>query len=198
MSSQSTNAELINTAELQADLTDLLQLEFDALPMYAMAISALQDPILRSTLSTYRQEHERHAQALKALLDQMGATPPHFPHLPTGIFKLGVQAIGLPGGDRAVLLAFVANEWQSREKYARYAAKSYPPALKSLVASHAADEAKHYEWACEALRHLGCGEDTVVGKATHAFARFHGTVADVIEGAGRAAQEAAIRTFGRL
>jgi hypothetical protein len=50
----------------------------------------------------------------------------------------------------------------------------------------------------EALRHLGCGEDTVVGKATHAFARLHGTVADVIEGAGRAVQEAAIRTFGRL
>ena len=183
----------VDTAALQADLTDLLQLELDALPMYAMAISALRDPVLRDSLQSFREDHERHAHDLSALISEMGGIPPVLPHLPTGRLKLGVQMAGLPGGDRTILLGFVSNEWQSREKYARYAAKPYPPALAALIASNAADEAKHYDWACDALRELGCGEDTFVGQASQIFAKVHGTTADIMEGIGRASLEATIR-----
>lgn len=193
MTEATTRAVPVDTAALQADLADLLQLELDALPMYAMAISALRDPILRDNLQRFREDHERHARDLSALIREMGGVPPVLPHLPTGLLKLGVQMAGLPGGDRTILLGFVSNEWQSREKYARYAAKPYSPALASLIASHAADEAKHYDWACDALRELGCGEDTFVGQAAQAFARVHGTTADVMEGIGRASLEATIR-----
>ena len=187
----------IDLAALQADLSDLLQLELDTLPVYALAISALRDPALRSSLQAFREDHERHAHDLSALIRQMGGVPPVLPHLPTGLLKLGVQVAGLPGGDRTILLGFVSNEWQSREKYARYAAKPYPPALATLIAGHAADEARHYDWACEALRDLGCGEETLVGQTTHAFARMHGTAAEAIEGFGRASLEAFIRLSGR-
>jgi hypothetical protein len=94
-----------------------------------------------------------------------------------------------------VLLAFVSNEWQSQEKYARYAARPYPPELATLLQRHAADEARHYDWACRALEGLGCGADTAVGGATQAFARIHGTTADTIEALGRTALEAAVRAF---
>jgi rubrerythrin len=193
MSDTTTDAKAVDIAALQADLADLLQLELDALPMYAMAISALRDQALREKLRTYRQDHERHARDLTALIRELGGAPPLLPHLPTGLFKLGVQMAGLPGGDRTILLGFVSNEWQSREKYRRYAAKPYPPAMSRLIASHAADEARHYEWACESLRELGCGEETLAGQATQAFARMHGSVADVLEGIGRASNEAMIR-----
>lgn len=190
-------AASIDMAALQADLSDLLQLELDTLPMYALAVSGLRDPALRSRLQVFREDHERHAHDLSALIRQMGGVPPVLPHLPTGLLKLGVQAAGLPGGDRTILLGFVSNEWQSREKYARYAAKPYPPALASLIAGHAADEARHYDWACEALRNLGCGEETLVGRTTHAFAKMHGTAAEAIEGFGRASLEAFIRMSRR-
>ena len=93
------------------------------------------------------------------------------------------------------LLAFVSNEWQSQEKYARYAAHPYPPELSALLRRHAADEARHYAWACGALEELGCGAGTPVGQATQAFARFHGTTADVLEALGRTALEATVRAF---
>ena len=112
-----------------------------------------------------------------------------------GLLKLAVQMAGLPSGDRAVLLAFVSNEWQSQEKYARYAARPYPPELAALLQRHAADEARHYAWACGALEGLGCGADTPVGRATQAFARFHGTTADTIEALGRGAIEATVRAL---
>jgi rubrerythrin len=112
-----------------------------------------------------------------------------------GTLKLGVQMAGLPGGDRTILLAFVSNEWQSREKYARYASRSYSPELLTLLKRHAADEARHYEWARAALEELGCGTETAVGRAVQAFAQFHGASADILEAVGRSTMEAAARAF---
>lgn len=197
MSDAVTGTGEVDLPALQADLADLLQLENDTLPMYSVAISALRDPALKERLRAYREDHGRHARDLTALIRELGGVPPVLPHLPTGLLKLGVQMAGLPGGDRTILMGFVSNEWQLREKYARYAAKPYPPAMAALIASHAADEAAHYAWATEALRGLGCGEETLAGQATQAFARMHGSVADVIEGIGRASNEAVLRLTRR-
>lgn len=182
-----------DTAALQADLTDLLQLEFDALASYAVAIMGLRRSDLRETLKAFRHEHDEHARALSAQICALGGVPLALPHIPTGLLKLGVQAVTLIGDDRAVLLGFVSNEWQSREKYARYAARPYPAAVTALLERHAADEARHYEWACSALEELDCGTNTIVGQTAEAFARFHGKSADAVEAFGRGALEATIR-----
>lgn len=184
-----------DNATLLADLTDLLQLEHDALPAYSVAIAGLRRPDLRETLEAHRADHERHVRDLSARIRDLGGVPLALPHLPTGLLKLGVQMAGLPGGDRAVLLAFASNEWQSQEKYARYAARPYPADLAALIQRHAADEARHYAWACGALEGLGCGADTTVGRAAQAFARLHGTTADAIEALNRSALEATMRAF---
>ncbi|MBL6454743.1 DUF2383 domain-containing protein [Belnapia sp. T6] len=193
MSEANTEDRPADTAPLLADLTDLLQLEHDALPAYAAAISALRRPDLRESLQRFREDHERHVTALSAEIEAMGGVPVQVPHLPTGLFKLAVQLLGLPGGDRAILMAFVSNEWQSREKYARYAARPYPPRLAALLRQHAEDEARHYDWATAALEEMGCGAATPLGQATHLFARFHGTTADALEAVGRSGVEAAAR-----
>ena len=185
----------LDTAALLVDLTDLLQLECDALPAYSVAIAGLRRPDLREALRAFRADHERHVRVLSAQISALGGIPLMLPHLPTGLLKLGVQLAGLPGGDRAVLLAFAANEWQSREKYARYAARSYPPEMSALVRSHAADEARHHAWACAALEALGCGAETPVGRATQAFARLHGANADALEAVGRTSLAATVRAL---
>src|SRR4051794_5559139 len=182
-----------DAAALLADLTDLLQLEADVLPSYSAAITGLRRPEQQETLRAFRADHERHVRDLSAAIRRYGGIPLALPHLPTGLLKLSVQLSGLPGGDRTILLAFVANEWQSREKYARYAARPYPPEIADLLQRHASDEARHYEWAGAALRDLGCGPDTLAGRAVQTFARLHGTTADALEAAGRNAVEAAVR-----
>jgi hypothetical protein len=181
-------------AGLLAGLTDLLQLEFDALPTYSVAIAGLGRADFRDTLRRFRAEHERHVQDLSAEIRALGGTPLTLPHLPTGILKLGLQTAALPGGDPAILLAFAANEWQSREKYARYTAEPYPPQVGALLRRHADDEARHYAWACTALEGFGYGEDTLLGQAHRTFARFHGGTADALETIGRVSMEAAIRS----
>ncbi|WP_448207406.1 hypothetical protein [Azospirillum sp. sgz302134] len=187
--------EAPDPASLQAELTDLLQLEHDALPAYSLAIGALRDPRLREELRDHRADHERHVEALSALIRDRNGIPVQLPHLPTGVFKLAVQALGTPGGDRAVLLAFVSNEWQSREKYARHAARPHDPEVAAVLHRHAEDEARHYAWACDALEAMGCGARTMVGMMTNVFARFHGSTADAVEGAERVAMETVMRTL---
>src|SRR5918998_698996 len=184
-----------DNAALIADLTDLLQLEFDALPAYTVAIAGLCRPDLRETLTSFRADHERHVHDLSAHIRRLGGFPLALPHLPTGLLKLGVQMAGLPGGDRAVLAAFAADEWQSREKCARYPARPHPAELADLLRRHAVDEARHHEWACGALEELGVGMGTTAGRALRAFARLHGSTADAVEAVGRGVLEAAARAL---
>ena len=178
-----------DAALMIATLNDLLQLEHDALPAYALAIAGLRDRERSEAVEAFRDDHLRHVEELSGLIVARGGLPLHLPHLPTGPLKLAVQAAGLPGGDRAVLLAFRANEWQAREKYARLSAAVGEGRGREDVAAvlrrAAADEARHYAWAVGALEALGLGDDTPVGTANAAFARLHGTVAEGIEAAGR-------------
>ena len=180
---------------LVAMLNDLLQLEHDALPAYQIAIAGLRNPAQRDRLRAFRDDHRRHVNELTALIQARGGVPLRLPHLPTGIFKLLVQMAGLPGGDRAILLAFKANEWQSQEKYGRRAAEDtgHAPELAAFLRRAAEDEARHYAWVCDALEGMGVGRGTLLGAANSAFARFHGTLADGIEGAGRLAMEGIAR-----
>jgi rubrerythrin len=81
------------------------------------------------------------------------------------------------GGERAVLLAFRTNEWESAHKYARAAARRFPPEVREVVQRGAADEAKHYRWAVETLAKLGAGDATVLGRVEQVMERVHGGAA---------------------
>jgi rubrerythrin len=188
---------LPDSAAVLAELTDLLQLEADALAAYAVAVAQLRRPEFREAVQAFTGDHLRHARDLSAAIRELGGVPLALPHVPTGLLKLGVQLAGAgwPWDDRGALLAFVSNEWQTREKYARAAARPHAPALAALLERHAQDEARHYGWGFDTLRGLGCGPETVIGQATQAFARLHGTAADALEAFGRLSIEAAARAL---
>ena len=156
----------VREAALVAELNDLLQLDYDAVGAYTLAISALRDRNLRNTLIGFRQDHERHIAELVELIRARDGVPVRMPHFPTGIFKLLVQAAGsaggmvggFAGGDRIVLLAFIANETQARDKYRRHAnASDHPGDVARILERAARDEETHHRWAWDALERLGAG-----------------------------------------
>jgi hypothetical protein len=101
LSERTTERSPGDNAALIADLTDLLQLEFDALPAYSVAIAGLHRPDLRETLKSFRADHERHAHDHSAHIRGLGGVPLSLPHLPTGLLKLGVQMVcGFPPLER--------------------------------------------------------------------------------------------------
>ena len=161
-----THSPDIREAALVGEMNDLLQLDYDAVGAYTLAISALRDRNLRNTLIGFRQDHERHITELVDLIRARDGLPDRMPHIPSGIFKLLVQAAGSAGGmfgglangDRAVLLAFVANETQARDKYARHAsAAGHPADVTALLERAARDEETHLRWAWELAGTAGSG-----------------------------------------
>jgi len=189
MEGRSTQSE----ANLVAELNDLLQLDHDAVQAYTVAIENVADPMYRDTLIRFRGDHERHIEELTRLVREHGGVPLELSHIPTGLFKLAVQKVGAKGGDRALLLAFKANERQVRDKYRRAAAMAHPPGVAEVIRRNAEDEQRHYAWALEVVDDLGAGPETTAGKVEGAFERVHAATANVVEGAERKVMESTER-----
>lgn len=167
---------------LTTSLNDLLQLDVDAVQAYALAIRQLQSAGRKQALRRYQADHKRHVVELKRLIRAYGGAPVAVSHIPTGPFKLAMQATGSLGGDRAVLLAFKGNERQVRDKYGRAAKrKGLPTDVARVLKRAAADEERHYRWAEKSLKQLGAGRGTAVGKVAGVVEVANARAADMVE-----------------
>ena len=164
-----------------ADLNDLIQLDHDAVNAYTMAIDTMRSDVLREQLVAFRLDHKRHIEELAEQVRDLGGTPIELPHLTTGPFKLAMQALGVPGSDAMVLLAFKANERQVRDKYRDRARRRYPADVTEVVRRAAADEETHYSWVARTLDGMGYGSDTVTGQVEKAVELGARAVADAAE-----------------
>ena len=167
---------------LTSNLNDLLQLDVDAVQAYALVIRQLESKVRKDAVRRYQSDHRRHIRDLKRLIRAHGGAPVAVSHLPTGPFKLAMQAMGSAGGDRAVLLAFKTNERQGRDKYQRAASTRGLPANVARTLRRAArDEQRHYRWAEKQLEQLHAGRRTAVGKVAGVVEVANARTVDVIE-----------------
>jgi hypothetical protein len=178
------NNLMTDETTLIAWLNDLLQLDHDAIAAYGIALKELDSAQLKSELERHLADHERHIIELERHIETLGGMSIPLPHA-SGVFKLAAQAAVAAGSDKAVLLAFKANEMQVRDKYARASERDMPPEIGNTVRRAAADERRHYEWAVRSLEGMGVSEDDMAVKATKAFAQVHGRMADGMEAVER-------------
>jgi rubrerythrin len=169
-----------------ARLNDLLRLDYDAVQAYTLAIRLLEGEDYRTTLRSFRGDHERHITELTELIETQEGMPIELPH-ESGVFKLAVQAAAGLGGDVAVLRAFRSNERQVRDKYGRLAAElaHEDPELADVLLNAAADERRHYDWVDRTLRRLGHEP----GPVEDALGTVHHRTADAMEAGERVAMQ---------
>jgi rubrerythrin len=166
---------------LTTQLNDLLQLDVDAVQAYALTIRQLESRIRKQTVRRYQADHRRHIAELRRLIQAHDGTPIPVSHIPTGPFKLAMQAIGSFGDDKAVLLAFKTNERQGRDKYRRAATgRGLPRDVARVLRRAARDEERHYRWADKELQKLHAGRRTTAGRVA-AGAVVNARTIDVIE-----------------
>lgn len=170
-----------------ATLNDLLQLDHDAVGAYGIAIHAATDETHRESLREFRADHERHIEEITRLIQDRGGKPLQAPHLPTSVFKLAVQKAGALGGQTALLLAFKANERQSRDKYRRIAENADDLEVADVLARAADDEIRHYDWAVRTLLELGVSPDSKTARVERVIETGNARLADAMEGLETAA-----------
>lgn len=175
-----------DAALLVGELNDLLQLDYDAVAAYTLALKSLEDPAYQEAVRSFKADHERHIEELTALVRQYGGVPMPMPHL-SGAFKLAVQAVGGAGGDAAVVTTFKANEVQSRDKYRRAASRQHPPDVQDVLIRAARDEQRHFDWAMRTMSELGVH----TGSVADALEQMHARSADAMEAVERGAMQAA-------
>lgn len=148
------------SAEVIGALNELLQLDYDAIGAYEIAIDELEDRDHATRIAAFKADHERHIRELNTLIERMGGTPHNNPHA-TAPLKHAMQSLGAMGGDRGILLAWRANELQLRNRYDEWASRAlrWPAEAKRLVARNALDEEGHYQWVAGVLREMGVSLD---------------------------------------
>ena len=193
MEPEPTLASPVDAAEILEVLNDLLQLDHDAIGAYEIAIERLEDPNHAQQIQGFLHDHERHVRELNRLIQERAGVPRNEPHV-TGPFKQALQGLGSLGGDRGTLIAFRTNEMQVRSKYYACAARAklWPPEVRAVIETNAADEDRHYRWVNEALRLLGVASPGVGERAKEIRAGVSRVGADAMERAaarlGRIAQ----------
>ena len=184
----STSAPLTTREQsaLVAELNDLMQLDYDAIAAYSLALNALRNHAYQDAVRGFKADHERHIEELTLLIRKYEGMPMPVPHL-SGVFKLAVQGVGAAGGDGAVVTTFKANEAQSRDKYRRAASKQHPADVQDVLIRAARDEQRHFDWAMRTMNELGVH----TGEVANAMEHMHARSADAMEAVERGAMQAA-------
>jgi uncharacterized protein (TIGR02284 family) len=178
------SGDSVSTQQVLNGLNDLLRLDHDAIGAYQVAIERLDDQEYVRQIRAFLGDHRRHVEELNQAIAALGGTPENSPHV-TGVLKKALQAAASPGGDRALLMAWRANEAQVRAKYDAYAARAnaWPAEAKELVHRNALDEERHHEWVVHTLAEMGIGSEhgAEIGIANRARERAAATSAQMGE-----------------
>jgi uncharacterized protein (TIGR02284 family) len=135
-------------------LSDLIQLDYDAVVAYQAAIDRLEDPQFRDTLSRFKQDHVRHTIDLGQILRSMGMAPPREGDAKSLLTK-GKVVLGGLLGDKAILQAMKTNEDDTNTAYERAVKhRDASGEAQSALERGLADERRHREWMVETIERL--------------------------------------------
>jgi len=183
-----------STAEVLEGLNDLLQLDHDAAGAYEVAIEQLEDREHALQIEGFRRDHQRHIRELNDLILSLGGSPSNEPHA-TAPLKVAMQRVAAAAGDRALLLAWQANELLVMTKYDGYARRAvfWPAEAKRLVDRNALDEERHYQWVVGVLGSGGRAVD-VANRMREGLVQARRLTTDARERLTSAAGAAKLRT----
>jgi uncharacterized protein (TIGR02284 family) len=127
-------------------LSSLLELEFDAIAAYTVAIERLEDITLKTAFEGFRADHMRHVRELSHEIHKRGFQPPEHGDL-KAVLTRGKVYIGSLGSDKGILLAMRSNENDTNAAYDNALDNDVTPdELGGLLQQNLSDERRHRRW----------------------------------------------------
>jgi len=133
-------------------LTDLAQLDVDAVLAYNQAIDNIDELPIRDTLVSFRADHDRHITELGAMIASFGGVAPSLERDLKGFFIEGMTAIASKVGTRGALLAMIGNETLTNAKYKTALGKNLSQDVKVVVEQNYRDEQRHLAYIKDTLK----------------------------------------------
>jgi uncharacterized protein (TIGR02284 family) len=135
--------------EAIATLDDLIHLDTDAIHAYREAIAACSVAEVKSQLTSFLGDHQRHVAELESAVRALGGLPASGQDI-KGFFIEGFTAI-ISQGDHSALLAMRGNEEITTRLYDAARRANVTAEVKQLLEKNYADEARHLAWIKDAI-----------------------------------------------
>lgn len=103
-------------SDFETAIQNLVELDYDAIEAYNMAINKLENMEFKGKLETFKKDHERHVKEFSDLLRKHNVKVPAGPDIKQWLTK-GKVVIGTLLGDNAILSAMISNEYDTNAAY---------------------------------------------------------------------------------
>lgn len=132
-------------------IRDLILLERDAIAAYDAAIERLEEAENKKAIEEFRQDHQRHLDALVEAASTHGAEAPDEGDYKEVLTTGKVKIAALVGGDGAILRAMSTNETETIDAYRNGLENQRAPEdMASMMEDALRDEERHKAWMDEA------------------------------------------------
>ena len=132
-------------------LSNLAQLDIDAVHAYEQAIERIDYAPIRDELRKFQMDHQRHVRELSALIKQHGEKPPEFSRDFKGFLIEGFTALRSITGTEGALKAMQSNEETTTKHYSEALDSDLPLEARALVERNYGDERRHLNYVKGAL-----------------------------------------------
>jgi uncharacterized protein (TIGR02284 family) len=130
-------------------LSDLIQLDRNAVGAYDQAIAACEQAHIKDTLVEFKRDHERHIGDVSEQVRALGGVPVETSDLKGKLLE-GFTAI-TSRGDQSALLAMRGNEELTNREYASALEENLTAEARAIVERNHDDEKRHLAWIKDAL-----------------------------------------------
>lgn len=132
----------------------LIQLDIDAVHAYQQAIQNIDEEDIRTKLTEYKEDHERHIRELSSHVRLNGGEPPDYSPDFKGFLIKGFTALRSATGTAGALKAMETNEKLTNKKYAEASEWDVPLEARTIIQRNYSDEQRHLEYVQEKLQEI--------------------------------------------
>lgn len=135
-------------------LSELIQLDIDAVEAYREAVEGVEDDIMRKRLESFAQNHLDHIDMLSQEVENAGGQPPQLSKDLKGLLIKGFAALRSTTGTRGALKALQTAEELTVKGYGNAVSQDVPGAVKALLRKFFSDERNHLDYIRKNLQAL--------------------------------------------
>lgn len=133
-------------------LNSLIRLDNDALSSYNKVIDSIDEPILKSEITRFRDDHKRHVSVLSEIVRSYNAVPADQQKDIRGLFLGGATAVQSLTGIEGSLKALHTGEKITNKDYAEAVEWDVPENVNNVLQDNFSDEQRHLRFIEIALK----------------------------------------------